>query len=722
MDEIFTAFTEDAAELLTAMESGLLQLEEGSADAETLNSIFRAAHTIKGDAGVVDLPHIEQFAHVMENYLDLLRKNELAVSRPLITLLLRCCDHFRVLFVDIRAGHLQPGAEHLAAGDALGRALHQLVGGAPLPVVAIPEPAPTNNGVPPTLAECWHIVIHFGTEAFRNRTDPIDFLRHLATHGQIVALNCLLDRLPDASVMDAETCYLGFEVYLASGESKDTIERSFDFLQGQCALQVRAPESRVVSTIDTIEDLPEEAMRLGEILLHSNAVTRRDIDQGMASLRAATVALPEGAVPPHLGEILVAQELVQPEIVEAAANKQKQVAVHKSDEARQIRVRAEKLDQLIDLVGEMVVSSASACTMARGIGHSGLMETNAGLARLIEDMRELSLQLRMVQIGETFNRYRRVVRDMARDKDMEIDLVISGEETELDKNLIEKIGDPILHLVRNAIDHGIEPAATRLAGGKPANGRVTLNAYHETGGIVIEVSDDGAGLNRARILAKALQRGLVHEDQDLTDQEVFDLIFVPGFSTVDQVTNLSGRGVGMDVVRSNVAALRGTVDVRTAPGAGCCFVIHLPLTMAIIDGFQVEVGRATYVLPLDTVVECLALPPQSGDDDFISLRGHVLPCVRLRTVFAVGNMQSQSQPLRENVVVVRAGKAQVGIIVDHLSGECQAVIKPLAAMFRNLRGVAGSTILGTGDVALILDVPALIALAAESPASRSIPV
>jgi two-component system chemotaxis sensor kinase CheA len=331
------------------------------------------------------------------------------------------------------------------------------------------------------------------------------------------------------------------------------------------------------------------------------------------------------------------------------------------------------------------------------------------LSRLVENIRDAALQLRMVQIGETFNRFNRVVRDASRDMEKDIELVITGGETELDKSVVEKLGDPLMHLVRNAIDHGIEPTALRAERDKPAQGQVRLNAFHDSGSIVIEVSDDGGGLPRERIRRKAIEKGLIDENAALTDDEIVNLIFEAGFSTADQVTNISGRGVGMDVVRRNIQSLRGSVDVRTIEGEGSTFTIRLPLTLAIIDGFLTGVGSAAYVVPLDSVVECIELQDIAADRNFLNLRGEVLPLVRLREMFEVDG----APPVRQNVVVVQYAGHKAGLVVDALLGEFQTVIKPLGALFRNIRGIGGSTILGTGEVALILDVPALANIAVQ---------
>ena len=327
--------------------------------------------------------------------------------------------------------------------------------------------------------------------------------------------------------------------------------------------------------------------------------------------------------------------------------------------------------------------------------------------RLIKEVRDSALQLRMVPIGATFSRFQRVVRDVSKELGKEIELVISGGDTEVDKSIVEKISDPLMHLVRNSMDHGIEPTELRIERGKPARGVLRLNAYHASGSIVIEVSDDGGGLNRQRILEKAIERGLIDTNALLSDQDIYALIFEPGFSTAQQLSNISGRGVGMDVVKRNVTALRGSIEVDSQLGIGATMRIYLPLTLAIIDGFMIGVGQSTFVIPLDRISECLALPTDTNNHEYIDLRGEVLPLIRLRSLFEI----SGDIPTRENVVVVEYAGNKTGFIVDELLGEFQTVIKPLSKLFTHIKGVAGSTILGTGKVALILDVTTLIELA-----------
>ncbi|MBK7017203.1 MAG: chemotaxis protein CheA [Sulfuritalea sp.] len=713
MDEILSVFSVEAREQLEAMESGLMQLEKGDHDAETINAVFRAAHTIKGGAGVVEIHSVESFTHVLENVLDRLRNGEIAVSGEMISALLLGCDHIGALLDLVARGQLDVDPDLAAAGAAISDSLQPFLGerkpAAVKAVLAEAEADIEREDADAAINDCWHISIRFGRDVLKNGMDPLAFLRYLLNLGEVAHMTTLIDALPDAEAMDPELCYLGFEISFRSHASKDAIERVFDFCRDDCDLHILPPNSKVEEYLGLIESLPEETMRLGEILVKSGALTREELDTGLRRQSEKRVGA-EDTPTPTLGNILIQQNSVQPEIVEAAAAKQKTISEKKAAEASLIRIHADKLDQLIDLVGELVIAGASANLLARKSAEGTLVEATSVLTRLVESIRDSALALRMVQIGETFNRFHRVARDVSKELGKDIELVITGAETELDKSVVEKIGDPLMHLVRNAMDHGIEPPAARAAAGKPAKGRVELNAYHDSGSIVIQVVDDGGGLNKDRIQAKAIEKGIIQPGDTLSDQEVLNLIFEPGFSTVEKVTNLSGRGVGMDVVRKNITALRGMVHVETEPGAGSRFTIRLPLTLAIIDGFLTGVGKASYVIPLDMVIECIELAGTSGERDYINLRGEVLPFVRLRELFEV----TGERPTRENVVVVQYAGQKAGIVVDQLLGEFQTVIKPLGTLFRNMRGIGGSTILGSGEVALILDVQALVSRCANA--------
>ena len=716
MEEILKVFIQEAREKLAEMETGLMRMESEDPDAELINAVFRAAHTIKGSAGVVDLVLVVAFTHVVENALDKLRNNEIAVNGALISALLNCCDHIGALIGLAESGQCEAGAELDLKGKTLCDELRGLSGAA----VAAASPVPAGleqvqevetPGAGRAASDCWHVSVRFGRDVFRHGNDPAAILRYLLTLGEIAHITTVFDAIPVAAEMDPESCYLGFEINLRSRADKAAIEQIFEFVRDECELRILPPHSRVDDYLRLIEELPEETMRLGEILVKSGALTQEELDKSLLQQRVGQKVAQDDVPAARLGQILVDSRRVQPALVEAAVAKQKQVSERRADEARLIRVHADKLDQLIDLIGELVIAGASANLAAQRAKQVALTEATSVLSRLVESIRDSALQLRMVQIGETFNRFNRVVRDTAKELNKEVNLIITGGDTDLDKSVVEKIGDPLMHLVRNAMDHGLEPAAERLASGKPAVGRIELNAYHDSGSIVIEVIDDGRGLPREKIRAKAIEKGIIAEGQVLSAEEIASLIFAAGFSTAENVTNLSGRGVGMDVVRRNIEALRGSVDVKSEEGRGSRFTIRLPLTLAIIDGFLVGVDKSSFVIPLEMVVECRELETEiSSNRNYIDLRGQALPILRLRDLFEV----KTPRPARENVVVVKSGTHKVGIVVDVLHGEFQTVIKPLGAMFRHLQGIAGSTILGSGEVSLILDVQALANLAAAA--------
>jgi len=706
LDAALHTFIAESRELLENMEEALLRIEQSPDDAEAINAIFRAAHTIKGSAGLFGLDDIVAFTHVAESVLDRVRSGELRVDAELVALLLAAGDHMTEL-VD----HADDGAALTArvreTGQALIDSLSICLGGAAAHGASASVPVEyelphTTQGGGQVETDLWHISLRFGHDVYRSGMDPLSFIRYLGTLGDIHHTLTLFDGMPPAHAMDPESCYLGFEISFKSNADKAAIESVFDFVRQNCRIRILPPRSKITEYLQLIAAMPGDELRVGEMLLRCGTLTAHELEAALALQRAA-----QGVHPRPLGEMLVEAELVAPPVMEAALEKQRQVKEARSSEANLIRVDADKLDQLINLVGELIIAGAGTTLIARRAGVPELLEATATLSRLVEEVRDSALTLRMVHIGGTFNRFQRVVRDVSKELGKDIELVISGADTELDKTVVEKIGDPLTHLVRNAIDHGIEPAAVRLARGKPAKGTLKLNAYHDAGGVVIEVCDDGGGLNKQRILERAIERGLVSDGAGLSEKDIHHLIFEPGFSTAEVVSNLSGRGVGMDVVRRNIEALRGTIDLDSAEGQGSTVRIRLPLTLAIIDGFLVGVGQASYVIPLDMVVECIELNANdhdASDKRYLNLRGEVLPYRRLREHFEVQGEAAR----RENVVVVRYGDAKAGLVVDRLLGEFQTVIKPLGRIFQHLQGIGGSTILGSGEVALILDVPGLM--------------
>ncbi|QJE01195.1 chemotaxis protein CheA [Massilia forsythiae] len=701
IDQLMHTFIAESRELLEQMESALLAAGHDGADA--IDAIFRAAHTIKGSAGMFGLDPVVDFTHVAESVLDKVRAGALPFGDDLVSLLLACRDHIGALVDAVEAGTLDADAGLLAAGAPLLAALHGHLGGAPAAAAAppatpssAPAPAPANEH------EQWHISLRFGPDVLRNGMDPLSFIRYLGQLGQVTGIATLADGLPEADEFDPESCYLGFEIGLSSSTDKATIDDVFDFVRDDCQIRILAPHSRAAEYIAWLDEVPEQRERLGEMLVRCGSVTAHELEQALAAQSAASSGGGE-FVP--IGAILVDQGAVRAPVVEAALAKQRQAPEPRpQQEARTVRVDADKLDRLINLVGELIIAGAGVDLVARRTDVPELLERTATLSGLVEEVRDSALQLRMVKIGATFKRFERVVHDVARELRKDIRLALSGEDAELDKTLVEKIGDPLTHLVRNAMDHGIESAELRAARGKPAQGTVALNAYHDSGSIVIEVADDGGGLNRARILAKAVERGLVEPGRALSDKEIFNLIFEPGFSTAEQVTSLSGRGVGMDVVKRNIVALRGSVDIASTEGAGTTVSVRLPLTLAIINGFQVGVGKSVFVIPMDVVEECIEFHAVPGRD-YVDLRGRPLPFVRLRERFGIEGALAR----RQSIVVVRYGGRRAGLVVDALLGEFQTVIKPLGKVFAGARFLCGSSILGNGGVALILDVAALFA-------------
>ncbi|MET0351861.1 MAG: chemotaxis protein CheA [Rhizobacter sp.] len=698
MDDALSTFFVESRELLEQMESSLLGIGQESDTTETIGAIFRAAHTIKGSAGLFGLDDVVSFTHVVESVLDDVRDGKLAIDEAMVALLLACGDHIGALVDAVESNPGQTAdAELLARGAPLTERLRAYLGAGP---VAVTEPDASFERVASAGGsgnDLWHISVRFGADVLRNGMDPVSFIRFLGTLGTVTGIVTLTDKLPDADAMDPESNYLGFEIAFRSQADKAAIENVFDFVLDDCTLNILPPNSRSADYIDLIRRQPEESARLGEMLVRCGTITANEL---AAALDVQEQRQPEAA---PIGSILVEQGAVAAPVVAAALEKQKRVKDAKTAESQSIRVDAEKLDQLINLVGELIIASAGASLLSRRTRNVELQECHSTLSGLVEQVRDSALQLRMVKIGATFNRFQRVVHDVSREIGKDIALVVNGENTELDKTVVEKIGDPLTHLVRNAMDHGIDSPELRAERGKPAQGTVFLNAYHDSGSIVIEVGDDGGGLNREKILAKALERGLIEPGRVLTDSETYGLIFEPGFSTADKVTNLSGRGVGMDVVKRNITALRGSVDIASQPGLGTTVTVRLPLTLAIINGFQVGVGKSVFVVPLDMVDECVEFNAEEGHD-YTDLRGQVLPFIRLRDLFEVPGTPGA----RQNIVVVKHGNQKFGLVVDALLGEAQTVIKPLSKMFAQVKGISGSSILGSGDVALILDVPVLM--------------
>ena len=708
LDQALQTYIAEARELLQDMEDSLLRLEADPNDADTIGAIFRAAHTIKGSAGLFGLDPIVSFTHIVEDVLDRVRDGDVVIEANLIAVLLESGDHMLHLVnvVAAQGGQLDADAIARESGLRIRLQAYQDNSSEVSHAVQVEAEIPLqSSGGGLVETDNWHISLRFGQNVMRDGMDPLSFLRYLSTLGEIVSITTMFDALPLADEMDAESCYLGFEIDFKSDADKATIAGVFEFAREGSLIHILPPHSKLTEYIELIRTLPESETRLGEILVTTGALTQQELEAGLSEQQ--TSARPDGSTTP-LGEILVEQRSVEHEVVQAALDKQTQSKDSKNKENRYIRVHADKLDELINMVGELVIAGAGVSLLAQRVSDNALQEATSVMSGLVEEIRDGALRLRMVPIGETFNRFQRVVRDVGRELGKDIELVITGADTELDKTVVEKIGDPLMHLVRNAMDHGIESASIRQARGKSAKGTLRLNAYHDSGSIVIEIVDDGGGLNRDRILQKARERGLIAPNTTPPDNEIFNMIFEAGFSTAEAITSISGRGVGMDVVKRNITALRGTVNLDSAVGQGTTVSIRLPLTLAIIDGFLVGVGKSSYIVPLDMVQECIELTENdrqlTRERSYLNLRGEVLPFVMLRDHFEVEGAGAR----RENVVVVTCAGQKAGLVVDELMGEFQTVIKPLGKIFSTLRGISGSTILGSGEVALILDVPSLV--------------
>jgi len=706
LDSARGVFFAEARQLLGEVETYVLQLEQDPQDSETLNAAFRAAHTIKGSAGVFGLSVITHFVHNLETVLDRVRNGEIGFDAEMSTLVLECRDHISELVDAIENGAdaTEVPAELVQGQDALTQRLkaylHDDTVNHQDELNQVAQAQGAQNSSAHQGPAQWHISLRLSPSTLCDGFDPAPILNYLSAYGELKQIVPVIDKLPSFQALDPELCYLGFELTYETDKDLAFVEEAFEFLTEGSSLNVVNMHTCTPEQWDALAaGLPEGQAR-GEELLRESGFER-------------PFALPElgESVPAALvGEVLAKRAAAQPDEVVSVQVTQKKAPNKNSAAASQsIRVPSDKLDTLINLVGELVIANAGTVEQAKQMNNTSMLEATSAVASLIEEIRDGALGLRMVQIGETFQRFQRVVRDTSKSLGKQVTLEITGEDTELDKSVVEKIGDPLMHLVRNALDHGLETPEERAAAGKSGTGKLGLHAYHDSGHIVIEVSDNGRGLAREKIIRKAIEKGIIAPDQALSDAEVNMLIFAPGFSTAEQVTDISGRGVGMDVVKKNIEALRGTVQVRSQVGVGTTFEIRLPLTLAIIDGFMIGVGNEIYVIPLGYVRECLELPTEVlGSDDRMDLhydlRGEFLPCVRLRKVFDCHS----GKPKRENIIVVSFGGVKAGIVADQLHGESQTVIKPLGNIFENNRAISGATIMGNGNVALIIDVPKLI--------------
>ncbi len=657
ISQFHQVFFEESLEGLDGMEQGLMNLALDAVDSETINAIFRAAHSIKGGSATFGFSAIATFTHVLETLLDQIRNGQRQITQAHVDLFLQSVDCLRQMLGSYQ--QQQEPAPGLSAN--LQSQFEQILSGAE------PTAAKAISVQDAQVVSGWNIRFVPEKQMLATGNDPLRMFRELSAMGDTRVL-AQLDKLPTLDELHSEDCYLSWNVVLHGNIDHDAVRDVFEWVTDDAEVVIEAMHDAGIA-----QDLPKPQV---------------------AELDAAAHASPIPVSKP---------KDISPTTASASA------------ESSSIRVAIDKIDALINMVGELVITQSMLGELGNGdFDISRLPKLQEGLSQLEHNTRELQesvMRIRMLPISFAFSRFPRMVRDLSQRLDKKIDLVMVGENTELDKTVMEKIGDPLVHLVRNSVDHGIESPEMRRASGKAETGRITLNAFHQGGNVMIQICDDGAGLNVDKILSKAIEKGLVGHDESLSREQIHDLIFAPGFSTADAVSDLSGRGVGMDVVRRNIRDLGGTVDVRSEPGKGSTFTVRLPLTLAILDGQLVRVGEQTYILPLVSIVESLQVDSAmvnavGGGCNVLRLRNEYIPIVRLYEAF---NIEAEHRDLEEGLlVVVESAGEKIGLLVDDLQAQQQVVIKSLEQNYQRVEGVSGATILGDGTVALILDVTGIV--------------
>jgi two-component system chemotaxis sensor kinase CheA len=712
-DETRALFQEEVLENLAELDGALLELEKAPADLDLVNRIFRAVHTLKGACDMFGLAPVVALAHDIESLFDHVRGGWRRVSKELLDASFAAKDRF--------AAMLAEGADPAAEDDpALRARLKELLRTPDMPDAAEAAPAAAaepaacsrpepDDGPDDAGPRSWRVCVAPSDHGHLAKADPLAVLDELRAMGN-AEVRCDLCRVPDLAGLVPEDCLLRFEVVLTAeaGAVPDAnvLRDVFFFLENQADLEITPcdevspapPPAAFPASAGAVADWPD--------LSAVPAETPRAAPPAPA--RPAQAAAPAASAVPAPPVSPAAGPGAGPKPVEAVPTKKPQAAV-KKEAMQSLRVDAVKLDDLVNLVGELVIAQARLTQLAAGFGHPALTGVAEEIERLSNELRDNTLGIRMLPIGTTFSRFRRLVRDLSSEMQKSIELVTEGGETELDKTVIEQLGDPLVHLLRNSIDHGIEPPGERLAADKPETGTIVLSAEHAGGEVVLSITDDGRGMDPDRIRAKAEEKGLIPPDARLTEGEIFNLVFLPGFSTAEKVTNVSGRGVGMDVVKRSMDSLRGKIDIQSTLGKGSRITIRLPLTLAIIDGLQIKAGDDQYIIPLSLVEECVELPRErleaSGRGRTIHLRGEIVPYIRLREAFELRG----EAPAIEQVVVTRFEGERTGIAVDQVMGQQQTVIKSLGNYIGSVSGISGATINGDGTMSLILDVPTLVA-------------
>ena len=707
MSQFIAVFFDEAAEHLASLEALLLKLNVANPDAEELNAIFRAAHSIKGGAATFGFSDLTEVTHILENLLDRIRKHETVLRPEMVDVFLRTGD----VLQDMLAAHRGQGDADAEAIVQVTRELAQF----------------SNEDNPASSNQRISIEIAAGDEF-----DMAALLRELTSHGEIIDYEhgdnarpwrfridstqmsaSILDSIsflinPERiSISEGEESDAGYGLFAPAEKSESTsADEAYGFFE-----QITKPEETTNDGYGFFEPLPVKKDALVE-------------GEGFGFfVPAESLPIREAVVPQAEVAVTLVPELNRRSSDRVAADRAP--AGDKSDTS--IRVSVEKVDQLLNLVGELVITQSMLAQNALQLDpvlHEKLLSGVAQLERNTRELQESVMSIRMMPISFVFNRYPRLVRDLAGKLNKQVELRMIGENTELDKGFIEKLSDPMTHLVRNSLDHGLETPEVRLAKGKPAQGNLTLKAFHQGGNIVIEVSDDGAGLNRERILAKAKERGFNVSDS-MPDSEVWMLIFEAGFSTAAEVTDVSGRGVGMDVVRKNIQSMGGRVEIQSMAGVGSTISVRLPLTLAILDGMSIAASDELYIIPLTFIIESLQprvidIKGMAGRGNVINVRGEYLPLIALYEIF---NLPSKVNSFEEGIAIILEAEGQkIALFVDNLLGQHQVVVKNLETNYRRVPGVAGATIMGDGHVAFILDVAALVQMAQQISPPNLIPV
>jgi two-component system chemotaxis sensor kinase CheA len=675
------AFLQEATEQLALVEDITLELETRPDDVEALNRLFRIFHTIKGSGSMFGFDAVAGFTHHVETVLDLVRSGKVRMTRELVDVILASEDHIRLLL----GGDPLPAA---GAEAALIARLNAMLPAANGPAEPPPQKMPVSVAAVPPDASGEPIAryhIHFQPEPsiYARGIDPLTLLQDLRKLGTC-DIHASTSGVTPLEQFTPDSCGFSWDITLATDQGINAIKDVFIFVE---------EESKI-----TIESLPPAPAPIV-----TDAVAPQNAPASASAPAPATLPTPE---PPVIEQPTPSSENVpspdaaaKPSITPA----RKAEGFHES-----VRVPAHRLDSLVNLVGELVINQSRLAQVAGRLNEPSLSAPAEDLERLVNELRDIVLGIRMMPIGGTFNRFKRLVRDLSAELEKEVDLITVGEETELDKTVIDHLGDPLVHLIRNAIDHGINIPEERLRQGKPRRGTVRLSARYEGANVIIAIEDDGQGLNRDAIRAKAIEKNLIPADKVLAENELFNLIFLPGFSTAPVITSVSGRGVGMDVVKRQIDSLRGTVEITSQQGQGTRVALTLPLTLAIIDGLLVEVNQEQFIIPMSSVRENVELSQAqrqaSNGRNLLAVRGELVSYLRLRDLFAITGGEQEL----ERVVIVNAMGSRIGLVVDRVIGSRQTVIQSLGRFYRNIEVFSGATIMGDGRVALILDLPGIL--------------